>query len=65
MRREIGALCEGRSELYAKGALCGSTKHDRFEHAPTMNKFNFLFMQKKVIKRSFYRQTHFIWCVYG
>ena len=51
-RAPIGALLEGsmrielRSELYAKGALCGSTKHDRFEHAPTINNLIFLLMQK-------------------
>ena len=53
----------------------GWWKHDRFEHASTVSRFFFFFffffvnakksINKKVIKRSFYRHTHFIWCVYG
>ena len=40
-------------------------EHDRFEHAPTMTHLMFFVNAKKVIKHSFYRQMHFIWCVSG
>ena len=45
-RAPIGAVCEGsmhielRSELYAKGALCGSTKHHKYLNMNRISHFS-------------------------